>query len=113
MSTQTKPSPSESIAVDIETSDLLFRLRDLQAKLDAVKPLYTESDALILELARRNFTTLTLPDGTACTLVDNFVDKDGAPKLTSWKSCGIKRFDIDFTDEATRMRKANRKGDKS
>lgn len=104
MSTQTKPGPSESIVGDIETSDLLLRLRDLQARIDDVKPLYAESDALILELARRGFKALTLPDGTACTLVDNFVDKDGAPKLTSWKSCGIKRFDIDFTDTLSEKR---------
>lgn len=108
MSAQGKPS--EGIEPSIELSAVLLRLRDLQAQLDSVKPLYSEIDLLTLELARVGFTSTTLTDGTHVELIDNFIDSKGLPKLTAWKSCGIKRYEIDFTDQASAARKAKRKG---
>ena len=111
MSTLKQPhdlSPSPDLTHDIPLDALLMRLRELTSKLDELKPLYAESDALILELARRGFTHSILPDGTHAQLMDNFVDSHGAPKLTAWKSCGVKRFDVDFTDEASAARSAKR-----
>ena len=103
----------QALEPSIELSAVLLRLRDLQAQIEAVKPLYAEADLLTLELVRVGFVSMTLADGTVASLVDNFVDAKGLPKLTAWKSCGIKRFDIDFTDEASAQRKAKRKDTKS
>lgn len=103
---------AESPAPDlkpISTHELLERALEVQRALEAVKPLYTEQEGLILELISRGFTSAPIGAGLTAHLVDNFVDKEGAPKLTSWKSCGIRRFDLDFTDETSAKRKERAK----
>lgn len=102
-----KPTPAP-IASDIPVESLLLRLREVQGALEAAKPLYSEADALTLELIARGWRGGVMPDGTSALLLDNFTDKEGQPKLTAWKSCGIKRFEIDFTDALTAQKKSRK-----
>lgn len=100
--------PLPSAPTQISTESILLRLRELSAQISSVKPLYAESDALILELLRRSFKGAALPDGTTALLIDNFVDKDGAPRNTAFRPAGVKRFEVDFTDTLTARKGARR-----
>ncbi len=116
MSTATQSDIALEIASDIPESELLARLLRVQQQLQLAKSLYAESDALVLELVRRGFTHAALPDGTQCLLIDNFIDpKTLAPRNVVFRPAGVKRFEIDFTDELTQAKREAKasKGKKS
>jgi hypothetical protein len=98
-------APSAQESAPIETQELLLRLRQVTLDLEGAKALYAEADALTAELVRRGFTRAPLPDGTEALLRDNFWDaKANAPRNVAWKSCGIRRFEVDFTDAVSAKR---------
>lgn len=108
-------APLNAPQADISRLELLERLHSLTAQLEAVKPLYAEMDSLVGELVLRGFESELLADGTHAHLIDNFLDaKTGAPRNVAWKSCAIRRFEINFTDEASAKRlKRSERSEKS
>ena len=78
-------------AMGVESPQLeavLLRLLQVKAELDSVKVLYEEYDKLVLELRDKGFSLAIIGDD-AISLVDNFAESN-----TSWKSCGVKRYDV-------------------
>ncbi len=116
MSTATQSDIVLNIASDIPEHELLARLLRVQQQLQDAKALYAESDALVMELVRRGFKTASLADGTQCVLIDNFIDpKTGEARNVVFRPAGVKRFEIDFTDQLTLAKQAAKalKGKKS
>lgn len=109
MSARTQSDVALNIAPSISNEELLERARDLQERIASVKPLYSELDALVLELVRRGWRESALANSIEARLVDNFVDpKTGAPKNTVFRPAGVKRFELDFTDPLSARRKKER-----
>lgn len=98
-----KPPPQPQI----ETDELLRRLRTVQAELEGAKALYAEADALVLALTDRGFSGAVLTDGTVASLRDNFWDeKTQRPRNVAWRASAQRRFEIDFSDALSAKRKA-------
>ncbi len=66
----------------------LKRILDITAELEVRKALYTELDALVLELQAEGFKQTDL-EGFRVELVDNFLEKN-----TVFRPAGVKRFEI-------------------
>ena len=66
----------------------LCQVLDLLEKLESVKPLYAELDALIVEMHSEGFQSEVI-DGMLIQLVDNFAEKN-----TVFRPAGVKRFEF-------------------
>lgn len=72
--------------------DIAKRLVELEATLEAVKPLYAERDKLTLELVKLEVKTIPLTfleDERMIEVVDNFAEKN-----TVFRPAGVRRFEV-------------------
>lgn len=96
---------SESPVAELDgmsEADLLRKLAELdKCKLEA-KLLYARCDMLEAEIleATKPGDIIKMADGRNAVIVDNFsgIDKNtGKLKNISWRPCGVRRFEIEFT----------------
>ena len=90
----------------VSSSEVLSRLLAIESELSAVKDLYSERDALTLDLMRMGFKGELMPDGTEVRLVDNYAEKN-----TAFRVAFIRRFEVEFIDPET-ARKRREKAEK-
>lgn len=64
------------------------RVLEIQAEIDATKPLYAELDRLVQDLVDREFVECKV-GRSVVRLVDRYADKN-----TAWKATAIRRFDL-------------------
>ena len=84
--------------------DLITRLIDIKAELDARKALYEEYDEIVNTLAEQDFIRAEIGE-----LVINFKD-NFANKNTAFTSAGVKRFDVEIiSKDLDNKRKARAK----
>ena len=76
-----------------EVELLVMEYEETKAK---AKQLYDQCDRIEQRLISALGLTqqVTLGDGRTVRVDDNFVDKNGQPKLKAWGMAGIKRFEI-------------------
>lgn len=86
----TKPIEiTESTATGLSLQEALERLLWIKGELDSRNALYEEYDRLVLELKDKGFDLAVIGDQVV-SLIDNFAGGVN----TSFKACGVKRFDI-------------------
>lgn len=73
-----------------ELNQKLARILSIQRELDLRKELYSELDALVLELQAGGFRSADL-EGMRMELVDNFSEKN-----TCFRPAGIKRYEMEI-----------------
>lgn len=93
-------TPEES-----KQNEIIQRIIDLKARLDANKPLYEELDRLVLELKG------TLGVSNEVTAFDHYVEvvDNFAEKNTVFRPCGVKRFEVKIESLVDRLAKAEKR----
>lgn len=84
----------QSAAAELsEVEQLALQWEDAKAQ---TKRLHEECDRIQQELTDTIGigNPIRLSDGRHVEIQDNFIDKNGQPKLTAFKPCGVKRFDM-------------------
>lgn len=79
-----------------ELADVAAMAARWEAAREEAKRLYAECDRLQQQITETIGVgnPIRLSDGRTLEVADNFLDKHGEPKLTAFKPCGVKRFDL-------------------
>jgi len=87
------PAPAYKL-VPYSEFNLLTRLTEIKAELEARKALYEEYDYICVELAKHEFHRAEI-GGMVFNFKDNFADKN-----TAFTAAGVKRFDVEVITKA-------------
>lgn len=84
----------------VTASEIWHRVLALQEQLGAVKPLYAELDALVLDLVRLGERSFANANGETYELRDNFAETN-----VVFRPAGVKRFEV-YADKPKARKKA-------